>query len=140
MPGAAGAQLTALRGLSKLIGKPALFQVRMPPLARLKPLTPYAILLLLTGPLKLDGYIAKFLVMAGTYPKYKLAAAIAALAVILAAIYILLMYKHLMTGPKPEGERFAAVRDLDVRVDEVCVYQPPPTDVEHLAAVIDALA
>ena len=48
MPGAAGAQLTAPRGLSKLTGKPAHFQVRMPPLARLKPFTPYAILLLLT--------------------------------------------------------------------------------------------
>mgnify|MGYP002653458042 CR=1 FL=1 len=33
-----------------------------------------------------------------------------------------------------------ALRGLDVLVDEVCVYQPTPIDVEHLAAVIDALA
>lgn len=63
----------------------------------------------------LNSFVSEFLVMAGTYPKYKLAAAIAALAVILAAIYILLMYKHLMTGPKPEGEKYAAIADLDVR-------------------------
>lgn len=37
-------------------------------------------------------------------------------------------------------DAFDAVRDLDVRVDEVCVYQPTPIDAEQLAAVIDALA
>ncbi|GAB3759035.1 NADH-quinone oxidoreductase subunit M [Yimella radicis] len=63
----------------------------------------------------LNSFVSEFLVMVGTFGKYWLAASIAAVGVILAAIYILLMYKHLMTGPKPEGERFAAVRDLDVR-------------------------
>ena len=63
----------------------------------------------------LNSFVSEFLVMVGTYPKYKIAAAIAALGVILAAIYILLMYKHLMTGPKPEGEKYASMPDLDVR-------------------------
>lgn len=34
---------------------------------------------------------------------------------------------------------FDALRDLDVRVDEVCIYQPTPIDVDQLAAVIAAL-
>ena len=34
---------------------------------------------------------------------------------------------------------FDALRDLDVRVDEVCIYQPTPIDVDQLAAVISAL-
>ncbi|MBC9956273.1 NADH-quinone oxidoreductase subunit M [Yimella sp. cx-51] len=63
----------------------------------------------------LNAFVSEFLVMVGTFPKYWLAATIGALAVILAAIYILLMYKNVMTGPKPEGERFSAIPDLDGR-------------------------
>ncbi|GAC49078.1 TIGR03617 family F420-dependent LLM class oxidoreductase [Gordonia aichiensis] len=43
-------------------------------------------------------------------------------------------------GVRARIDAFDALRDLDVLVDEVCVYQPTPIDVEHLAAVIDALA
>ncbi len=63
----------------------------------------------------LNSFVSEFLVMVGSFGKYKAATAIAAVGVILAAIYILLMYKRVMTGPKPEGERFAAMPDLDVR-------------------------
>lgn len=63
----------------------------------------------------LNSFVSEFLVMIGTFQRYPVAAAIAAVGVILAAIYILLMYKHVFTGPKPEGEKFAGVRDLDVR-------------------------
>ena len=36
-------------------------------------------------------------------------------------------------------DAFDALRDLDVRVDEVCIYQPTPIDVDQLTAIIAAL-
>ena len=43
----------------------------------------------------------------GTFQRYPVAAVIATLGIILAALYILLMYQRMMTGPKPELRRRA---------------------------------
>lgn len=66
----------------------------------------------------LNSFISEFLVMMGTFSRYKWAGAIAALGVILAAIYVLWLYKRVMTGPKPEGLAVAdggTVADLSIR-------------------------
>lgn len=51
----------------------------------------------------LNSFISEFLVMVGSFGKYKVATTIAVLGVVLAALYVLLMYKRVATGPKPEG-------------------------------------
>ncbi|MGG5259111.1 NADH-quinone oxidoreductase subunit M [Phycicoccus avicenniae] len=64
----------------------------------------------------LSSFVSEFLVLQGTFQRYKVAAVIAALGIVLAALYILLMYQRVMTGPKPsfpEGE--APPRDLSHR-------------------------
>jgi NADH-quinone oxidoreductase subunit M len=50
----------------------------------------------------LSSFISEFLVLLGTFQRYPAAAIIATSGIILAALYILLMYKRMMTGPKPE--------------------------------------
>ena len=49
----------------------------------------------------LSTFVSEFLVIVGTFQRYKGVASIAVCAVVLAAIYILWMYKRLMTGPAP---------------------------------------
>jgi NADH-quinone oxidoreductase subunit M len=61
----------------------------------------------------LSTFVSEFLVLAGTFQRYRVAAVVAALGVILAALYILLMYQRMMTGPKPENA--AGIRDLSHR-------------------------
>ena len=61
----------------------------------------------------LSTFISEFLVLAGTFQRYRVAAVFATLGVILAALYILLMYQRMMTGPKPESA--AGTRDLSHR-------------------------
>ncbi|MDE9365111.1 NADH-quinone oxidoreductase subunit M [Luteipulveratus sp. YIM 133132] len=56
----------------------------------------------------LNSFVSEFLVMAGAFAKYKVATSIAVAGVILAALYILLMYRDVMTGPKPELESVGA--------------------------------
>jgi len=51
----------------------------------------------------LSSFVSEFLVLAGTFQRYKGVGAIAALSIVLAALYILWMYKRMMTGPRPEG-------------------------------------
>ncbi len=51
----------------------------------------------------LNSFISEFLVLVGTFQRYQLAAALATVGIILAALYILLMYQRMMTGPKPES-------------------------------------
>lgn len=60
----------------------------------------------------LNGFVSEFLVMVGSFETYKWATGIAAVAVILAGIYLLMAYKHIFTGPKPERR---PVADLDLR-------------------------
>ncbi len=49
----------------------------------------------------LSSFVSEFLVLVGSYSTQPVAAVIATSGIILAALYILLMYKRVMTGPKP---------------------------------------
>jgi NADH-quinone oxidoreductase subunit M len=51
----------------------------------------------------LSTFISEFLVLVGTFQRYRVAAVVATAGIILAALYILLMYQRMMTGPKPES-------------------------------------
>src|SRR6516162_9996811 len=53
----------------------------------------------------LSTFVSEFLVLVGTFTKYKAAAVAATLATVLAAIYILWMYQRTMTGPVKEQVR-----------------------------------
>ena len=61
----------------------------------------------------LSSFISEFLVLVGTFQRYRVAGVIAASGIILAALYILLMYQRMMTGPKPEAA--AGTPDLSHR-------------------------
>ena len=50
----------------------------------------------------LASFISEFLVLLGTFQRYPVAAILGTAGIILAALYILLMYKRMMTGPTPE--------------------------------------
>ncbi|MGE5136820.1 MAG: NADH-quinone oxidoreductase subunit M [Gemmatimonadota bacterium] len=55
----------------------------------------------------LNTFVSEFLVLVGTFTRYKAAAVAATIAIILAAIYILWMYQRTMTGPvRAETENF----------------------------------
>jgi NADH-quinone oxidoreductase subunit M len=47
----------------------------------------------------LSTFVSEFLVLLGSYPRYPVAAVAATLGVVLAAIYMLLLYQRVMTGP-----------------------------------------
>jgi NADH-quinone oxidoreductase subunit M len=51
----------------------------------------------------LSTFVSEFLVLVGSFPTRPAAAVIATAGIILAALYVLLMYKRVMTGPKPES-------------------------------------
>jgi NADH-quinone oxidoreductase subunit M len=51
----------------------------------------------------LSTFVSEFLVYVGTYRTQPVAAVLATTGIILAALYMLLMYKRVMTGPKPES-------------------------------------
>ena len=51
----------------------------------------------------LSSFVSEFLVLVGSFEKYTVAAVIATLGIILAALYILLMYQRTMTGPVKDG-------------------------------------
>ena len=76
----------------------------------------------------LSTFVSEFLVLVGTYSRYEAAAIIATAGIILASLYILLMYQRTMTGEPTEHT--AGFRDLNVR--ETWVVAP-------LLAVIIAL-
>jgi len=61
----------------------------------------------------LNSFVSEFLVLVGTFQRYQAAAIIATAGIILASLYILLMYQRMMTGPKPESA--AGTRDLSGR-------------------------
>jgi NADH-quinone oxidoreductase subunit M len=55
----------------------------------------------------LSTFVSEFLVLVGTFTRYRAAAVAATAGVILAAIYILWLYQRTMTGPvRPEVEKF----------------------------------
>ena len=51
----------------------------------------------------LSSFISEFLVLVGTFSRYRVAAVFAVSGIVLAALYILLAYQRMMTGPKPEA-------------------------------------
>ncbi len=61
----------------------------------------------------LSTFISEFLVLVGTFQRYPAAGVIATGGIILAALYILLAYQKMMTGPRPEAR--AGTRDLTGR-------------------------
>lgn len=68
----------------------------------------------------LAPFISEFLVLIGTFTRYPVFAAFAALALVLSAVYILLAYQRMMTGPVAEGND--RLRDLVPR--ELLVVAP----------------
>jgi len=61
----------------------------------------------------LSPFVSEIMVVVGTFQRYQLPAVVATIGIILAALYILLMYKRMMTGPEPVVE--AAVPDITLR-------------------------
>jgi NADH-quinone oxidoreductase subunit M len=61
----------------------------------------------------LSTFVSEFLVLVGTFTRYKVAASFATVGIILAAIYILWMYQRTMTGPV--REHVAQMPDLRPR-------------------------
>lgn len=68
----------------------------------------------------LAPFISEFLVLVGTFSKYKVAAVVATGALVLAAIYVLWLYQRMMTGPLKQGNEH--LRDLVPR--ELAVVVP----------------
>jgi NADH-quinone oxidoreductase subunit M len=86
----------------------------------------------------LSTFISEVLVLVGTFTRYKAAAAIATTGIILAALYILLMYQRTMQGPlAAANERFkdlkpreiAAVAPLLALMLLLGFYPKPVTDI-----------
>ena len=61
----------------------------------------------------LSSFVSEFLVMVGTFTRYRVPAVIAAVGIILAAIYILWMYQRTMNGPT--AEKVKGMPDLSGR-------------------------
>ena len=68
----------------------------------------------------LAPFISEFMVLAGTLSRMPVAAVLATLGIVLAALYILIMYQRTMTGPLRDGNE--GVRDLQPR--EVAALTP----------------
>ena len=68
----------------------------------------------------LAPFVSEFMVLAGTFTRSVPAAVLATLGIVLAALYILIMYQRTMTGPLAPGAE--GVRDLDSR--EVAALAP----------------
>ena len=60
----------------------------------------------------LGPFVSEFLVLVGTYTRYPVAAAVATVGIILAAMYVLLLYQRTMTGSQRGDD---GVRDLGAR-------------------------
>ncbi len=68
----------------------------------------------------LSTFVSEFLVLAGTFSRYQVAAALATVGIILSALYILIMYQRTMTGPTTAQTESTP----DVRGREVLVVAP----------------
>lgn len=86
----------------------------------------------------LAPFVSEFLVLVGTYVRYEAVAVVATAGIILASLYVLLMYQRTMTGEPNEAT--SSFRDLDVReawvvapviavIVAVGVYPKPVLDV-----------
>ncbi|HWJ51999.1 MAG TPA: NADH-quinone oxidoreductase subunit M, partial [Propionibacteriaceae bacterium] len=61
----------------------------------------------------LSSFVSEFMVLAGTFTRYPAYAAVSTLAIVLAALYILIMYQRTMTGPL--GPSVLEIRDVTRR-------------------------
>ncbi len=61
----------------------------------------------------LNSFVSEFLVLVGTFTRYRVFAILATLGIVLAAMYILIMYQRTMQGPLSEANR--GLRDLSAR-------------------------
>ena len=68
----------------------------------------------------LAPFISEFLVLIGTFTRYPVFAVIAALALVLSAVYVLWMYQRMMTGPLTDGNESVG----DLRPRELLVVAP----------------
>ncbi|MEU4212847.1 NADH-quinone oxidoreductase subunit M [Streptomyces sp. NPDC026206] len=68
----------------------------------------------------LAPFVSEFLVLVGTFSRYPAAGIVASAGIVLAALYVLVLYQRTMTGPVKE-----AVRSMpDLRVRELLVVAP----------------
>ncbi|MDI2126992.1 NADH-quinone oxidoreductase subunit M [Yinghuangia seranimata] len=68
----------------------------------------------------LAPFVSEFLVLVGTFSRYQAAGIVATFGIILAALYVLVLYQRTMTGPVKAGVE--KIRDLNVR--ELVVVAP----------------
>jgi NADH-quinone oxidoreductase subunit M len=68
----------------------------------------------------LSTFVSEFLVLVGTFTRYKVAAVFATVGIILAALYILLMYQRTMQGPLTTAHEHLK----DLRLREVLAVAP----------------
>ena len=68
----------------------------------------------------LAPFISEFLVLIGTFTRYPVFAVLAALALVLSAVYVLWMYQRMMTGPVTDGNE----KLPDLRPREILVVAP----------------
>ncbi|WP_371479914.1 NADH-quinone oxidoreductase subunit M [Kitasatospora sp. NBC_00315] len=96
----------------------------------------------------LAPFVSEFLVLVGTFTRYPVLGIIATFGIVLAALYVLVLYQRTMTGPVKEGVRGMPdlkVRELAVVAPLVAltillgVYPKPLTDIVN-PAVDDTLS
>ncbi|AXI79025.1 NADH-quinone oxidoreductase subunit M [Peterkaempfera bronchialis] len=68
----------------------------------------------------LAPFVSEFLVLVGTFTRYPAMGIVATFGIVLAALYVLVLYQRTMTGPVKEGVRSMA----DLRIREVAVVAP----------------
>jgi NADH-quinone oxidoreductase subunit M len=68
----------------------------------------------------LGPFISEFLVLIGTFTRYPAVAVLAALALVLSAVYVLWTYQRMMTGPVSDGNEELT----DLRPRELLVVAP----------------
>jgi NADH-quinone oxidoreductase subunit M len=71
----------------------------------------------------LSTFVSEFLVLVGTFDRYKVAATFATAGIILAAIYILWMYQRTMNGPTPQPVA-ADLAGKDLKARELLAVVP----------------
>ena len=87
----------------------------------------------------LSSFVSEFLVLVGTFERYTWVGVVATLGIVLAALYILLMYQRTMTGPTPavvtekvhdlRGREVLAIAPLLVVIIALGFYPKPVLDV-----------
>jgi NADH-quinone oxidoreductase subunit M len=63
----------------------------------------------------LSSFVSEFMVLAGTFARYQAVSVISTLAIVLAALYILIMYQRTMTGPVTPAVEQSVTSDLSGR-------------------------